>query len=196
MLNACGVRCGHQQVLTHRQTLGEPIVWGDYEGDASFDAALMLSRLDLKDIRVTLVVRDPLQVIRSWMELGVFYDSMWQTHEMFAQVLSLHLPQVMQHDRPIERAARYYLDWNAAADRYAHTVFALENMSPLDLFGSINRLDDFNAGIANGISRATNCRWWDKARRVQSLVSSDLPDWFWSELRGQQWIQRIIKGAS
>lgn len=69
VLSAAGVRCGHEQVFTYDSAIGRaPVDWGVFEAESSWMACADLP----DDVPVVLLVRHPLRVVKSWVEIGMF----------------------------------------------------------------------------------------------------------------------------
>lgn len=192
LFRSCGIRCGHQDVFRHEHTLGMATpVWWNFDGDSSFEAVPMLEGITKDGVIAVLVVRHPLEVVQSWLSLGVFKDTMSQTHSLFFQVLEARFPEVMSEPTPVARAARYYLTWNAAASRYSSAVIALSHLRSDVLFRLVNRLEQHDPSKTALVSRTLNSRWWDKDITQSIVTAQDLPSWFSQELKCQDWVKRL-----
>ncbi len=158
-LRAYGVRCGHQDVFRHEHVLGETgWSWGDYDGDASFEAVPMLDRIDA---RVVLVVRHPLAVARSWIGLGVFGPYMRSHWELLSRSLDTYFPDVLAQPTPTAQALEFWCEWNRAALAHADAGLLIEEMTPRRLLEAVGygRLYDDDAVIP---ARTTNSRSAEK----------------------------------
>jgi hypothetical protein len=120
LLTAAGVRCGHERVFGPCGV--QP--WGDLQADSSWMAATML---DAVDVPVVLLVRHPLAVVRSWVEIGFFsqHDAANPTHEPLRQFA----PGVYDdHASPADRALEMWCRLNAAVLPRAEMVLRLEHL--------------------------------------------------------------------
>jgi len=121
------LQCGHQAVFRHEHSLGEPHYWGNQLGDASFEAVPLLPIIRPELSRVVLLVRNPYRVIRSWLAVGAFGANMRADYGMWSSVLDIFFPTVLASDDPVERAARFWCDWNMAVLPYATHVLRVED---------------------------------------------------------------------
>lgn len=164
LFNSAGIKCGHQSIFRHEHTLGKPYDWGDYEGGSSFEAVPLLCKITKEPVRVVAVLRHPLKVIASYVGLGMFGDDMREKYDQLSLVLDLFFPQVLEQRTPIERAAEFWMRWNAEAIRYADAVLKLEEMTPKKLFEAAGQPYKSNRGPLDRNLRRKLRQvevWWD-----------------------------------
>jgi len=139
-LSVCGVRCGHQAVYSHYQTLGRPVQWSNYAGDSSYEAVPMLPTVH-KGIIVVALARHPLAVMRSWRSLGLFVDTIdtWESWGLLSRVLDRHFPEVLAAREPMAQAALFWARWLGAAVARANKVLKLEEVTTEKLFAAVMR---------------------------------------------------------
>lgn len=118
LLRAAGVYCGHEQVFDTPQALGEaPANWGDYQADSSW---LAVPCLPVPGVPAVLVVRHPLAVVKSMVEIGLFDDD---RDDRYTRVIRRHAPHVWDEGTVQDRALAMWLHWNTTAAAHAiHTV--------------------------------------------------------------------------
>lgn len=124
LLTAAGVPCGHELVWNER---GVPAWPKRLVADSSWMAATQLGRIDLP---VVLLVRHPLAVVRSWVEIGFFtVDESNPTHGP----LRAFAPRAYEYERPHDRALAMWLALNQAVLPYAELVLRLERLDAAQL---------------------------------------------------------------
>ncbi len=123
VLSAAGVRCGHEQVFTFRVALGirQPR-WATFTADSSW---LAVPSLPVK-ARTILLVRHPLDVVHSMLQLGWFADDQ---RKDVARVIYRHRPQIRAEATRPDKALAMWLHWNTCALPYAHAVVRFEDMT-------------------------------------------------------------------
>lgn len=123
LLRAAGVNCGHEQVFTFRVALGRrPHRWREFAADSSWLAVPLLPALR---VPAYLVVRHPLKVAHSMLQLGWFAQD--QRRDVNG-VIYQHLPQVRDEATREDKALAMWLHWNLTALPYAAHVFRLEHL--------------------------------------------------------------------
>lgn len=109
LLTRCGVSCGHEATFHPENAAGwrgVPLDWGDRVADASWMAAPHVDILTYLGVPVILLVRDPLEVVRSLVELAFFSSHPVQRANPCHNVLRTHLPWIYEeyateHDRAL-----------------------------------------------------------------------------------------------
>lgn len=118
-LTRVGVPTGHEAVFNPWSPQ-----WPDYlQGDSSWVAACELDRVDALGVPVALLVRHPLQVVRSLVEIG-FFD--WDTGNDYHRPLREAFPEVYDWGTPQDRALEMWLALNSAALTRAELVLRFE----------------------------------------------------------------------
>jgi hypothetical protein len=120
-LTRAGIPCGHERVFGADGAGPWP---DDLTGDSSWMAATWLDRVD---VPVALLVRHPLSVVKSWVEIGFFtWDHANPTHRPLREVF----PQVYGWRSPEDRALAMWTLLNRRALGRAEMVVRLEEMGP------------------------------------------------------------------
>lgn len=118
-LTQAGVPCGHEEVFHP----GE-VVWPDHlQADSSWLAA---TKLDQVDVPVVLMVRHPLAVVRSLVEIGFFAE--WDQDNPGHSPLRTAFPSVYDWATPQDRALEMWLALTTAVLGRAELVIRLEGM--------------------------------------------------------------------
>jgi hypothetical protein len=119
-LTRAGVPCGHESVFGP----GPEVVWpNDLAADSSWMAA---TQLDEMDVPVLLLVRHPLAVVRSLVEIGFFAE--WDQGNPCHAPLRRAFPLVYDWDTPQDRALEMWLSLTTAALGRAEMVVRLEQI--------------------------------------------------------------------
>lgn len=120
LLTTAGLPCGHERVFNAGQDAGR---WpSGLRADSSWMAATMLDRVD---VPVVLLVRHPLAVVRSWVEIGFFgWDAENPTHGP----LRSWAPAVYQHPTPQDRVLEMWVHTTGATLRRAEAMLRLEQI--------------------------------------------------------------------
>lgn len=170
VLNACGVRAGHQAVVRHEHVLGRtPIDWGDYEVECSYEAAPLAATFD----RVVVLIRDPFLVAASWCALGVFDDDSPGPYGDLYAVLDGWCPEVARQATPPARALVFWHDWNRLALDDADVVLPIDGLHPWTLLAALD-LEDRYDPAAERVSTDVNARRHLK-RPVGPVTLDDAP---------------------
>lgn len=120
LLTAAGVRCGHEQVWNATKAGHWP---ADLEADSSWMAA---AQLDTVDVPVVLLVRHPLAVVKSFVEIGFHsrHDRANPTHKP----LQRFAPWVYGYESAADRSLAAWLALNEAALTRAEVLLRLERL--------------------------------------------------------------------
>ncbi len=137
-LTANGVPCSHQHIR-HEHVLAGAYEWPDGAvGDSSYEAVPLLPHLRPMVAKVVVLVRHPVDVAHSWLQLGVFTDE-WRTQDdLLQKVLAKHLPAIYGQPDAASRALWFWLEWNRLALQYADTVLLLNNTTPHRLLTAVD----------------------------------------------------------
>lgn len=123
VLSAAGVPCGHEDVFTFRvANQGHRPKWGGLAADSSWLAVPFLPRLGA---RVVLLVRHPLDVVRSMLALGWFADGQ---RLQISRAVGRHRPEVHAERSRADQCLSLWLHWNTCALPYAFDVVRFEDM--------------------------------------------------------------------
>lgn len=117
-LTRVGVPTGHEAVFHP----GEPVWPEDIRGDSSWVAAC---KLDEVDEPVALLVRHPLAVVKSLMEIGFFT---WDTGNSYHEPLAKAFPHVHGWANPQDRALSMWFELNLAALSRAEMIIRFESI--------------------------------------------------------------------
>jgi hypothetical protein len=135
LLTAAAIPCGHESIFTPGgideararlegrlpidvsaisvESCGDWLPNADeLVADSSYMAAPYIHTDLLEGTRIIHAVRHPLAVINSFV-LGLGYFLEPQPTDLWHEFIFGHLPELRQHWHPLERAALYYVRWNA-----------------------------------------------------------------------------------
>lgn len=167
-LTRAGVPCGHESVFN-----AEPeVVWpDDLVADSSWMAATRMAEVD---VPVLLMVRHPLSVVRSWVEIGFFAE--WDAGNPCHAPLRRAFPQVYAYNMPHNRALASWILLTMAALSRAEMVVRLEHLDA-DLFGRVLRWvgADESADAATVLDEVPPCNRHEESR-ARTGVTYD-PTW-------------------
>ena len=157
LLTANGIRCGHESVFTQ----WGPKPWRSYRADSSWLAVPHLR--DWKDEALIVHhVRDAASVLRSW-----FFD--WPSifnvegrhkNNRYAQYLYQYYPDILDGEKPQDRALLYYIMCNRLCEEYSDCFFRVED-DPTELLKDLGVKDNFKCDL----NRKVNTR--DKKRHTR-----------------------------
>jgi hypothetical protein len=169
LFRAMEIPCGHESIYT---PLG-PQDWTIRRADSSWLAAPFL-----KDLQATVIhlVRNPLDVLNSFMGIG-FFDDEADEHGHYRQFAELHCPEAFTEDTPLERACRFIVLWNAKIEPHRDVLVRVEDMRPavmrelMHLVGSDAAIDFVEANF-DKVPTDIN------SRRRATYTWDDTPEWF------------------
>ncbi|MFC4869334.1 hypothetical protein [Streptomonospora arabica] len=115
VLRAAGVVCGHEQVFTFGVARGRTPRWRGFEADASW---LAVPRLSEVRARTVLLVRHPLDVAHSMLQLGWFTPQ----RASISRVLAAVDPRILGEPTRADQAMALWLRWNTVARPHAAHV--------------------------------------------------------------------------
>ena len=115
LLTALGYPCGHEQVFN--PWTKESPNFKSAAGDSSWLAVPWLDRLPAGSV-ILHQVRHPMDVARSHMGIFFFHDQPVEGHEPYRDFVRSHC-SIYDHDDPLDRFIRYWVDWNAWIERVA-----------------------------------------------------------------------------
>lgn len=139
VFKSCGVNCGHQQVLKHQ--IKE---WGDFEGDASYEAVPHLKELKGKVIIIHLK-RDKQKVIDSYLRTKTFADGWEQSHAELYNSIKRFAPEVLKKKNEHARVTAFYYAWLKHCEKYADFSFNLETLDDKELFKAAGHEDKYDS---------------------------------------------------
>lgn len=156
VLRHAGINCGHEDVF--KLNGSRPYFardWGKYGAESSWLAVPYLANRELYDTAV-LLVRHPLAVIRSWMQLNLLSDEP-VTDSVRREVLNAvyrFRPEVQREASQLDRCAAMWFYWNTAALPYVNTIVRHEALIRnagvlLDSFGIESNVDVHQIGVVN-----------------------------------------------
>lgn len=125
LLTTAGLPCGHERVFNAAGAGPWP---AGLSADSSWMAATMLDQVDLP---VVLLVRHPLAVVKSWVEIGFFtpVDATNPTHGP----LRHFAPQVYRHVPPADRALEMWTVLTEAALARVELILRVETFDAAQL---------------------------------------------------------------
>ena len=136
LLSAAGVPCSHERVFTGR--LGDSVDPASLIADSSWLAAPFLDKLPAGSL-VLHQTRDPLAVVTSHVARG-FFDGRRYERPLWKHVLKKILssrpsgqyrlialvrevlPNVFAERNPVQRAARFWIEWNSLVESNARSL--------------------------------------------------------------------------
>jgi hypothetical protein len=172
-LTRAGIPCGHEAVFNPWSP-----EWPDYlQAESSWVAACELGRLDSLGVPVALLVRHPLAVVKSMVEIG-FFDWDLETNE-YHQPLRTAFPEVYDWATPQDRALAAWVALNSAALTRAELVlrFDLIKDDP-ELFARLLRwagVPHNSRGLARYALWEPPCNRHEKSRERTGLTYE--PSW-------------------
>jgi hypothetical protein len=163
------VRCGHETLFTPEGKQPNPFL----RGDSSWMAA---PHLPAWSGYVLHVVRNPLDVVNSFVGIGLF-DESHDTAEVlpYREYARQHAPEVFELEDPVERAMAWYVFWNRMIEPWAHKRVQVENVSGDDLYDVIRYAGAHHAPweIAKNLAEVPKDV---NSRPRADLTWDDLPD--------------------
>lgn len=171
VMRDAGVECGHEAVFK-LEPVGSTVDWTHRDADSSWIAVPYLRHHALYS-KMALVVRHPLRVIRSWMELDLLTDnSRHQVNAVVDHVVYSFRPEIRTEVTQLNRCAAMWYHWNSAALPYANGVVRHEALIHnasllLDVFDVDTQVDARAIGVVNG-------RPHEKSRQVGNLGWDDI----------------------
>ena len=182
LFRAHGINCGHQDVFRHDTVEAQSWDWRDYEGEASFEAVPALPQLRREGVKIALVTRHPLDVISSWLSLGVFGDNFRSDYSLWHGAMTRSFPYFdgcLDVDDPVVAAAEYWCLWNNLAAKNADLVVRLEDSRERKVFECFGLKSD--PSITERVSKKTNARDEDKV--PVKVGWDDIPDYMATRLK-------------
>lgn len=167
LLTAAGVPCGHERVYNPHNAG----VWpADLQADSSWMA---VPHLPAAGLPVVLLVRHPLAVVRSWVEIGFFshHDAANPTHGP----LRAFAPHVYTYETPANRALAMWLALNRAALARAEAVLRLEHFNASQLARLLRWAGVSDAGALAAFRRVGRTNRHESMR--QRVRVSHEPQW-------------------
>lgn len=192
LLTSLGIVCGHETIFSHEglevaknklasvaplQTsaiselasgLEEPMFPDGVIGiqaDSSYMAAPFLNDPILDGVKVIHLVRNPLEVMNSFI-YGLHYfrnNCLENEHQEYHKFIYKHVPRVLEFKRPIDRAAAYYIEWNALIERkLSGKLYCRHNINR-----NLNKVFDFL-----GVGKPTNYYNNDQCNHIFGLSSN------------------------
>jgi hypothetical protein len=203
LLTNMGCPCTHETIFTHqgleyaRETLQKDVLppmsevslrsgcWlfssdkENIKAESSYMAAPFLDHMTLADVSVIHVVRNPIDVINSFVVDANYFRSV-PPKDNYQVYIYRHLPQLgnmpnPKKDKPgygaVDRAMRYYLDWNDMIQRKTQTSRYLQHQIENE---DTQEIMDFVGGSKTDycIDRKTNS-WRTRKPRLEW---GDLPE--------------------
>lgn len=201
LLTAIGANCGHEAIFTHLG-LGEATerlrqdesklrtsmcsVWNhvtkessenwfqpvNIVGESSYMAAPYLDEPILDGVKVIHLVRNPLEVLSSWVLDIHFFNPSTTTIGHFRKFIYSHVPIIEEEKTEIEKACRYLIEWNKIIENTKREKILV-------------RIEDFPyVKLVNFIEESTNLEAIDSLRekkvnswkvRRRDLTLKDIP---------------------
>lgn len=166
LLRACGVRCSHEEVYSTRAALSGKADWDGWEAEASWMAVPFFATEAAYKV---LLVRDPLDVVKSYVDLG-FFD---RGHDWYV-VMASRCPEAFAEGSYAERALAFWCRWNRAAELWADEIVQVEQVGVATVAGWLRRLGiHADAELVGILARAVR----DVPRDVNAKSSEKVGDW-------------------
>ena len=175
LLTQAGIPCGHESIFDSQGKAAERLKTNVFEqsftfardgwklplkieADSSYMAVPFLESLFLKKTIIIHLVRNPLQVISSFV-YGVkhFQENEWVKE--WDDFIELHLSSIKDFDTPIEKATHFYIEWN--------------KMIKADVF---HRIEDDPRDLLEKLSLPINNLYTEKANSFPRSVTIALED--------------------
>ena len=134
LLNSNGIPCGHESVYgvpvkySRYQTIAKQ---GRYKGDSSWLAVPYISeiRKDYPNVKFIHITRNPIDVVKSFLELDLFNQKNIYTSE-YVKLIGNHVD--LANKSQIERAISYYIDWFNLIDSFKIEDKVVINLESID----------------------------------------------------------------
>lgn len=165
VVQACRLRCGHEELFTPNGRVPDPYL----RGDSSWMAAPALDRFTGYVLHA---VRHPLDVINSFVGIGFFDEDV--DHGAYREYARQHAPEVFELESPVERAMAFYVAWNRMIEPRAHHRVRIEDVTGNDLYQMIHYAGAMHAPweIQAAVDRTDRNQ---NSRRRAELSWQDLP---------------------
>jgi len=180
LLTNAGIPCGHESVFDSQgidgaiKRLKEGTFKQSYtsardgwkqpsliQADSSYMAVPFLGFSLLKNTQIIHLVRNPLEVISSFV-YGVKHFQDNPIVKEWDNFIESHLPTILDFETPIERAIHFYIEWN--------------KMIKADIF---HRIEDGSTVLLNKLSISSDNMYEEKANsfhRKETLTLNDIPE--------------------
>ena len=146
-----GDRICHHQEIRHQHVIQWPVDPADYTSGgrlgwpvadmenagwsvSSFEAAPLARRLEDRGWKILLLVRDPFDVIRSWLSLGAFWPGFEAGFRDWGTSLRMYAPEVLEEVDPVARATEFYIRWNQLVLRADPTILFTRDLTAWGLW--------------------------------------------------------------
>ena len=194
LLSSIGIMCGHETTFDHRgfefaleklkkrnfvtTAVSHPeekwFVAKDMIAEASYMAAPFLDKKELSHIKIIHVVRNPLQVISSYVsDIHFFGNCLLPGFPPYIKFVLNHCPEINNYETEIEKACCYYVLWNEMIEKNAekHPAYIrlkVEQQPSRALFDFVEVKDCFR------FYNNTRANSWKKRR--ENLTLEDIPE--------------------
>lgn len=201
-LTSLGINCGHEAIFDHqglpvaiqrlngqeekiqtsRCSRWNHVTKEDSDGwfvplniqaESSYMAAPYLDEPVLDGVKIIHLVRNPLEVLSSWVLDVRFFDPETTSIEHFRNFIYSHIPIIKEEKTEIEKACRYLIEWNKLIEKTKRDkiLVQIEDFPYVDL---LNFLDD-EIDISK-IKELKNKRINSWKKRRHDLMLSDIPN--------------------
>lgn len=154
ILNACGIKAGHQ-AIRHEHVRNGVIDLTGLDGDCSYEVVPLLSKLKSEYIIIH-VSREKQKVIDSYLRSGVFNKGWEQPYFELYNSIKSFAPKVLNKKTPKEIASAFYDAWFNACEKQAVASFDVEKLDAKGLFRAIGHLDKYDINKINTIPKDFN----------------------------------------
>lgn len=208
LLTKMGIPCGHEAIFTVKgleeaknrlknpelisfsQCSEDLPLWTDpweIQADSSYLAAPFLNNSILKNTKVIRILRNPLEVIASYVfDAKYFANDILPITKPFQDFIKFHLPIVYDNNlSPINRAALYYIEWNNLIQKNNKNIFTYKIESNIKIL-----TDHLNLPYANIENKKINS--WNYQNRPK-LTYLDIEEPYRSILKEEyKYFQKVF----
>lgn len=186
LLSQLEIPCGHEAIFTNKgleeakKRLSDPTIirfsectknlpkWTNEQNivsDSSYMCAPFLDWDHLKDTKIIHIVRNPIEVISSFIK-GEYFNLKWPEITIpFQNFIKIHVPQVYENDlNNINRCALYYVEWNKMIEHKLlnknYMIYKIEN-SLEQIYEFVNKIPQKEINIDKKINS------WKPTKKIQ-----------------------------
>lgn len=147
--------------------------------EASYMAAPYTENAILDGIKVIHLLRNPIQVLSSWVLDVHFFHKNNKNLEEYREFIYYHVPQIAQEKTEIEMACRYLIEWNKKIENSSREKIVVR-VEDFPFVGLINFLGDDVKDTENLFSNVKINSWRRRNRdlEVREIQSGNTKDEF------------------
>lgn len=190
LLTELGIPCGHESIFNEHGMNFEPKLshcstfsvlenkelkpWVDINeiiADSSYLAVPFLEHLEVKNIPIIHIIRNPLKVISSFVQSLNYFSNEAPQNDPWQKIIYNTLPELSNISTQIERACYFYINWNKKIEECADRRYIQIKIEKINnsakFFNFVNR-----PPIPIAIDKNTN----QFTLRSTDLTLSDIPN--------------------